>query len=283
METLGEFLQKMRQERGMTLEEVASQTRISLRMLKALEANDFSQMPNEVSVRGFIRSYARCLRLNEGEVFKKFRESAHDFYAKTPVTAKSRELSTKGPGKKRGVQKLMFGTALLGAAVVFGIAFYQLFPFVSELPMQESVFPQDVDSGHDDPPRGETSPFKDQAEKTQPYPVDLTVNIPGLPPPQADQEASSTVPGPQGGSASGGEDLTLVIEAAERSWILAEIDEHLVKEVLLQPGEKIHWRAKTKFVLTLGNAGGVKLKFNGKTLEPSGPMGRVVRNIVLRR
>lgn len=270
MDTLGEFLQKMRQERGMTLEEVASQTRISLRMLKALEANDFAQMPNEVSVRGFIRSYARCLRLNEGEVFKKFRESAQDFYAKTPVTAKSRELSTTGPDRKGRVQKLIIGTVLFGAAVVFGIAFYEQFPFVSESPLQEPVLPQDVDYGHNDPPRGETSPINDQVEKTQPYPVDLTVNIPGLPLPQAD-------------SASGGEDLTLVIEAAERSWILAELDDRLIKEVLLQPGEKIHWRAKTKFVLTIGNAGGVKLKFNGKTLEPSGPMGKVVRNIVLTR
>ncbi|MGH7275335.1 MAG: helix-turn-helix domain-containing protein [Nitrospiria bacterium] len=279
METLGEFLQEMRQQRGLTLEEVASQTRISLRLLKALEANDFVQMPNEVSVRGFIRSYARCLGLNEGEVFKKFRESAHDFYAKTPVTAKSRELSTKSRDRKGRAQKLIIGTALFGAAVILGIAFYQQFPFVSESPTQESISPQETGLGYNDPPKGETSPIKDQAEETHPYPVDLTVNIPGLSP----GEDSSAVPGPQEGSASGGEDLTLVIEAAERSWILAEIDEHLVKEVLLQPGEKIRWRAKTRFVLTLGNAGGVKLKFNGKTLGPSGPMGKVVRNIVLTR
>ena len=275
METLGEFLKKMREQRGMTLEEVASQTRISLRMLKALEANDFAQMPNEASARGFIRSYARCLGLNEGDVFKKFRESASDFYTKISVTEKSRELSVQVPDRKGGVQKLIIGVALIGAVVLFGVAFYEWFPFVSESPIQESIFPQEVELGRDDPPKGETSPIKDQAEKTQPYPVDLTVNIPGLPP----REDSSTVPGLQTGAV----DLTLVIEAAERSWVLAQIDEHLVKEVLLQPGEKIRWNAKTKFVLTLGNAGGVKLVFNGKSLNPPGPMGKVVRNIVLTR
>ena len=291
-ETLGEFFQKMREQHGMTLEEVASQTRISLRLLKALETNDFAQMPNEVSARGFIRSYARCLGLNEGDVLKKIRESASDFYAKIPVTVKSRQLSVKSPDRKRGAQKkLMVGTALISAAVLLGIAFYERFPSFSVSPKQESISPPEVDLGHADQPKGEANPIKDQAEKIGPSPVDLTVNTQRTPqspqpaggasniPDLLPRENSSRTPGLQAAA----EDLTLVIQAVERSWVLAQIDENLVKEVLLQPGEKIHWKAKTKFMLTLGNAGGVKLEFNGETLDTPGPVGKVVRNIVLTR
>jgi cytoskeleton protein RodZ len=53
------------------------------------------------------------------------------------------------------------------------------------------------------------------------------------------------------------------------------------REVLLQAGQTARFTAETKFVVTLGNAGGVALSLNGTPLPPLGRTGQVVREVVL--
>jgi cytoskeleton protein RodZ len=50
-----------RTERGMTLEQIAAGSGISLRALAALEADDYAKLPEAVYVRGYVRRYARLL------------------------------------------------------------------------------------------------------------------------------------------------------------------------------------------------------------------------------
>ncbi|MGB5098395.1 MAG: helix-turn-helix domain-containing protein [Porticoccaceae bacterium] len=54
-------LRMARTERGMTLEEIAEGSCISLRTLAALEADDYGKLPEAVYVRGYVRRYARLL------------------------------------------------------------------------------------------------------------------------------------------------------------------------------------------------------------------------------
>ena len=267
METFGEFLQQMRQQRGVTLEHVVSRTKISLRMLKALEQNDFSQIPGEVIARGFVRAYARFLGLDETEVIKRYRESVPPFYAKIPEAEAPQNFPAQIPGKRWRATKLMVGIVM----VLMGITLYARLSPPPQLPVQEAVFaPAAAPSDENIIEVVQPSP-----EQSATFPVGLTVNVPGLSnPPVQDSEA---------GSPSNGESLTLVVEALERSWVMAHIDDRVIKEVILQPGEKIRWQAKTKFVLNLGNAGGVKLELNGKALDPLGPSGKVVKHVTFTR
>jgi cytoskeleton protein RodZ len=50
-----------RAERGMTLEDVAARSCISMRSLVALEADDYARLPDAVYVRGYLRRYAALL------------------------------------------------------------------------------------------------------------------------------------------------------------------------------------------------------------------------------
>ena len=84
------------------------------------------------------------------------------------------------------------------------------------------------------------------------------------------------------GSTSDGQ-LALDLEANELSWVVVQIDSGSPQEALLRPGEKAHWKAQDQFVLTLGNAGGVKAELNGKPLKPFGPSGKVARDVVIKR
>ena len=61
----GETLKREREMRGVSLEEVANATRISTRNLEALENERWDQLPGGVFNRGFIRSIARFLGLDE--------------------------------------------------------------------------------------------------------------------------------------------------------------------------------------------------------------------------
>ncbi len=64
MAGIGETLRSTREHRGLTMEQVARDTRISLRFLEALEAENFEELPAPVYVRGFLRSYANYLKID---------------------------------------------------------------------------------------------------------------------------------------------------------------------------------------------------------------------------
>lgn len=61
---LGEVLAAQRELKKMTVSEVASQLRLGVRQINALEANDFTKLPEPMITRGFIRNYARLLNVD---------------------------------------------------------------------------------------------------------------------------------------------------------------------------------------------------------------------------
>jgi cytoskeletal protein RodZ len=66
--TLGERLQKIRQETGVSLHEIARATKVKAKYLEMIESDRFDQLPSSVYVKGFLRSYARCLKIEERDV-----------------------------------------------------------------------------------------------------------------------------------------------------------------------------------------------------------------------
>ncbi|MFQ6672021.1 MAG: helix-turn-helix domain-containing protein, partial [Candidatus Tectimicrobiota bacterium] len=67
-ETLGHFLKRERSLRGVSLQEVADATKISLRFLEALEADEYDVLPSRAFIIGFLRAYAQCLKIDPQEV-----------------------------------------------------------------------------------------------------------------------------------------------------------------------------------------------------------------------
>ena len=72
---MGSFGDKFRTERerlGLTLDQVSNVTKISARMLKAIEAEHFDQLPGGVFNKGFIRAYAKHLGFNDEESISEY-------------------------------------------------------------------------------------------------------------------------------------------------------------------------------------------------------------------
>jgi hypothetical protein len=70
--SLAVWLRAGRAQKGMTLESVAKVTKIQARTLERLEAGQLDGLPAEVFVRGFIRSFAKCVGLDEQEALQRY-------------------------------------------------------------------------------------------------------------------------------------------------------------------------------------------------------------------
>ncbi|HYF35723.1 MAG TPA: helix-turn-helix domain-containing protein, partial [Prosthecobacter sp.] len=79
MGSFGERLQREREMRGVTLDEIAESTKISARSLRAIEEEHFDQLPGGIFNKGFVRAYARYLGIDEEQAVADYviAEEAH--------------------------------------------------------------------------------------------------------------------------------------------------------------------------------------------------------------
>jgi len=73
-ETLGAFLRRTREGQGLTLEQAVDSTKISPNCLKALEEDDYANLPADAFVRGFYGIYARYLSLDPDEIRNRYHQ-----------------------------------------------------------------------------------------------------------------------------------------------------------------------------------------------------------------
>lgn len=72
--TPGALLRATRVKQNKDVTDIADETKISLKNLKAMEADDFSALPAEAYRRGFYRLYAEALSLSPDEILRKYTE-----------------------------------------------------------------------------------------------------------------------------------------------------------------------------------------------------------------
>src|ERR1700686_3162599 len=70
--TFGESLKREREMRGVTLDEISAATRIATRFLRAIENEEWEQLPGGVFNRGFVRAVARYLGLDEENIVAEY-------------------------------------------------------------------------------------------------------------------------------------------------------------------------------------------------------------------
>jgi hypothetical protein len=71
-ETFGPRLRSERERRNISLETIASVTKVSADLWDGLERHDFSRWPSGIFARAFVRDYARAIGLDEDEVLEEF-------------------------------------------------------------------------------------------------------------------------------------------------------------------------------------------------------------------
>jgi len=69
---VGAVLQKEREKKGLSLKEIAARTHIRLDYLKDLEEGEYSRIPSEIYVKGYLRAYAAEVGLDPAEIISMY-------------------------------------------------------------------------------------------------------------------------------------------------------------------------------------------------------------------
>jgi cytoskeletal protein RodZ len=93
--SFGRHLQSLRLEKGISLETVSKQTRISLDNLLLLEKEDHANLPADVFNKGFIRAYAEVLNVASDEIIQRYIESRETFQASLQDEENLKRINTR--------------------------------------------------------------------------------------------------------------------------------------------------------------------------------------------
>jgi cytoskeleton protein RodZ len=265
MGSLGTYLRGLRSAKDVSLDELARATRVGRSHLEALEAEDLTSLPAPVFVKGFIRAYCEFLQADPAQALAHYRtligERAH--------AASTGHMEPRAAAIGRGP---VFVSVIL--LVVLGTALFALNSGRNSSLRTPPTPASNV-------PAGGAAPT---AVSTPAAPVAAVSTEPAHRPPEpaaSPAPAAPTTPAAAPVAAASPPGQRLVVKALEPTWIRVQMDGSRSVEELLPAGATREWSADKRFVLTVGNAGGISLELNGRPLPPIGAPGAVIRELVL--
>ncbi len=125
----GALLQTAREEKNLRPEDVAYELRLTAAQVLALEENDYSRMPEETYVRGYIRNYAKLVGVPENDILMAFARFSRGKEKKTPAVSATTDKQQDKMGSN--VRLLSLGLLL---AVVLISAIWLLIPVDKQVP-----------------------------------------------------------------------------------------------------------------------------------------------------
>jgi hypothetical protein len=113
---LGELLRAHRERRGLTLQQIASETKIPLRHLQAWEANELADVPAGLYRRAEVRAYAQAVQLDQSEALAALERVLQ---SSPPVPTRPAAAMVESSGSDK---RMLIGLAVVGAFVVVWLA-----------------------------------------------------------------------------------------------------------------------------------------------------------------
>ncbi|HUL34558.1 MAG TPA: helix-turn-helix domain-containing protein [Candidatus Eisenbacteria bacterium] len=242
--TFGERLKRERELREVPLDEITLATRIGPRFLEALENEDWDKLPGGVFNRGFVRSIARYLGLDE-EAFLAEYDLAHTAHAQiAEQKLATQKIENRIPPTPLWIPIAFALVSLLVlAALIYG-GIYGWRKFV-----KHSV-------------SGTAAHFLPSSGNLQGSSSASSSRVPA-----ASLTAAST-------TASASEVLLdLSVAASVATHVTVRADGAGVFDAQLRPGETHHFSAKSDFVITAADSSAVLLELNGEAMPPLGEPG----------
>ncbi len=295
MKNLGEFLRAQRQARGISLEQISADTRISMDMLLAIEDGNVEQLPAPVLIKGFLRAYANRIDLDPDAVIAEYQEHIEEAGVSREKMEKFHQRLHPKSSQRKTLALLVALTMLAGLAFLLyhSINVRQQFSpparekQVDAAGAEQIVVKKDSDSGLNS--RETITKFQQSSGQLE---AGSELGISGL------NDQTSTLATSDEKVSNDGADgdyssaesqgsvaplsaaqapYVLRAEATETTWLRIVIDESREREYLLQPNEQLTWLAKSSCKLLIGNAAGLRLYLNDQPLKPLGGRGKVVQ------
>lgn len=243
---VGSQLRERRLELGITLESVATTTKISKSQLAAIEEGDIARLPALAYVRGFVRVYASFLGVSPGDLQQETLPEDNSSHPADDATQRVRNGKTKW-GKR------WFAPVILGISVLVLAYIYQPVSRIIPVPQPPAV----ISSSTQAPKAAVLQPISSSQKNPTIASQAVTEKVPTEPLPPVTEGA------------------ILKLKVNQDCWLNITIDGAVSQQYDLKTGDLIEWKAKESIALDLGNAGGVEGIFNGKPLESFGEPGKV--------
>jgi len=269
-------LKNIRQSKGLTLDDIARRTKIRAGFIEAIEEGNYHLLPEKYYAETFIKVYADTLGVDSAPFLARYRQHLEQTGATTQKEPK-REIKSE-PGKPVARPALtnrhyrIAGWAIL-LAVVTTIIVFILYPreTVVEVPAPplSAVKPPDV--SEQEKPATEVPSKSEAVEKPGSAQEQTEVK-------EQTQSQKETKPTAVGEEPK--KKYTLGIDVLELTWLRIKEDKQAPREYLLQPGETLNLQAADRFEVDIGNAGGVQLNFQGKSLGAPGKRGEVIHLVL---
>lgn len=114
----GQRLQKTREDMRLSRDEVAHHLHLDVQVVKALEEDNFASLPSPAYVCGYLRSYARMLKLSENEIVNSYRKGQDISSCLVPDNIDIKPSRVENPAVKKNILIFLLVAALLVIAVV---------------------------------------------------------------------------------------------------------------------------------------------------------------------
>jgi cytoskeleton protein RodZ len=276
----GAQLAALRQTRGWSIEQVASQLNLAPRQVQALESDDYPALPGMPIVRGFIRAYAKLLKVDPAPLLGTI--SGETVFAGEPVSSR-RALSTFAETRmpsmidRQGLPAKKIAIAALVVALLAGGWFAHQSGHLSALSgMWSSKTEQSAASvpgvspavpappGTASPPESAAGTRRDGASVASPAPA-----VVATAPSDAATPAQPADPGKD----------NLVLKLRDDSWVeIKRADNSIVVSRILKAGSTEGFEIAGPVSIVIGNAAAVEATLRGKPLDFSGNQsGNVAR------
>lgn len=271
-DTFGESLRREREMRGVTLEEVSGATRIATRFLKAIENEQWDQLPGGVFNRGFVRAVARYLGLDEENIVAEYTLAVGD---RQPVPVWTGSPPAVAPDTP-------WLAWIIGAVIVLALLAGAWFGTKRILAWRAAkraaqTAPLSTDS---------SSPSAASVAAVQPAPdtASAAAASANSTPESATAPSSTAAPAPAGtdpgansptpSAATATELFELKVVADKRTKVTIVADKDVVFDGSIKAHENHFFEASDHFQVSAKDAGVVHLEVNGKALAPFGPAGK---------
>jgi cytoskeleton protein RodZ len=304
VENFGSYLKHERELRGVPLEEISGATKIHIRFLKALEENSFDELPGEVFIKGYIRSYANIIGSDVEEMLNIYKE-----FVVLKKNEGSNTLQTSS-FEEKSKTFLTFGLLILVTAVIFfGVRFLTKKgddpeenkvlltqeqaetilsnPSISSDISENQIVEEITENKGDDPQLGSVESetlhlagnlsdqlVEDLGKKqvlSPQVPTEMNMQTPSDSLTDLNPQTPEDMEKP----------LKLKIWAKENSWFNMTIDDLREEDFILPTGTAKTFEANDAFRLTIGNKSGVELSLNGKLVTLPESDSRVIKDFII--
>lgn len=272
MSSVGETLRRERLRKDLGLDQISRETKISARLLEAIENDRFELLPGGVFARSFVRQYARFLGLDEEELAAELEKVINPAGDLPSFTGALPEPAFKVPpvaeweGASRSNSSVLPALALVVAVMLVCSAVYAWW--------QRSRRPAPVT-----PPVATAQKAAAPAPKPA-EPAAVTPAVANNPETAPQTEVSASAPAPEAVPAPVESDnpaatLHVSLTADDDAWVRVWADGRIVVDGVLRPNEVKTVAAVETLRIRTGNAGSLQLTVNGTPAGPLGPKGQV--------